>query len=86
MADETITETCETYDEPLPARPPLIEREDIIELARVVEAVLFAAPEPQALPEGQAMLVLPPFGTRGSPRAGLSRWALPEVGRTAPHL
>jgi segregation and condensation protein B len=48
MADEMLTETDEIYDEPLPARPPLIEREDIIELARVVEAVLFAAPEPQA--------------------------------------
>ncbi|MDQ2806678.1 MAG: SMC-Scp complex subunit ScpB [Chloroflexota bacterium] len=30
-------------------RPPLTEREDIAELARVVEAVLFAAPEAQTL-------------------------------------
>ena len=34
---------------PTDSRPPLTEREDIAELARVVEAVLFAAPEAQAL-------------------------------------
>jgi len=42
--------TPERRTEPLPdTRPPLSEREDIAELARVVEAVLFAAPEAQPL-------------------------------------